>query len=133
MTRGFYRSDPSGPLGPLELRVMEIVWSRERASVRDIVGVMDATLAYTTVMTTLDRLYKKGFLDRLKQDRAFFYTPRVSRIEWERQRAGRVIEEVHSRELLLSCLLDQAADSKMLDEFEERIRQKRRELMEGQS
>src|SRR5215813_8154141 len=51
-------------LGPLELQLMKILWSRGARNVREVVTQLDRPLAYTTVMTTLDRLYKKGFLDR---------------------------------------------------------------------
>jgi predicted transcriptional regulator len=59
--------------GALEIRVLEALWERSRPqSVRDLqpafVGV-----AYTTLMTTLDRLHRKGVLDREKCGRAFVY------------------------------------------------------------
>ena len=47
-------------LGPLEIQVMEVVWGSGESSVRDVVEKLDSKLAYTTVMTTLDRLFKKG-------------------------------------------------------------------------
>ncbi len=65
-------------LGPLEVQVMEILWGAGERSVRDVVERLDRKLAYTTVMTTLDRLFKKGLLDRQKSERAFLYSPRVS-------------------------------------------------------
>ena len=64
------------PLGPLEITVMEILWTHGESNVRDVVDRLGRPLAYTTVMTTLDRLYKKGMLERRKADRAFFYSPR---------------------------------------------------------
>src|SRR5438128_8928980 len=50
-------------LGPLEITVMEILWQRGESNVRDVAEKLDRPLAYTTVMTTLDRLFKKGLLD----------------------------------------------------------------------
>ena len=73
-------------LGPLELSVMEVVWQIGSCSVRDVVQNLDRDLAYTTVMTTMDRLFKKGLLDRSKCDRAFLYSAHVSKDSWERQR-----------------------------------------------
>ena len=66
-------------LGPLELKVLGLLWSHARAAtVRDVQeGFPD--LAYTTLMTTLDRLYRKGVLIRCRQGRAFAYQPRCSR------------------------------------------------------
>ena len=70
-------------LGPLEVAVMEILWTRGESNVREVVARLGRPLAYTTVMTTLDRLFKKGLLGRRKSDRAFLYLPSLSRREWE--------------------------------------------------
>ncbi len=65
-------------LGPLEQEVMDAVWKLSAANVRDVVGQMERPLAYTTVMTTLDRLYKKGLLSRETTERAFLYSPKLT-------------------------------------------------------
>jgi predicted transcriptional regulator len=122
-------------LGTLEFELMGILWSGGESSVRDVVPRLSRPLAYTTVMTTLDRLFKKGFLDRHKSDRAFVYSPRFSHQEWERRRAGSLVAGFlsgphPSRELLLSCLLDAVGehDVTLLDELEKKIRSRRKEL-----
>jgi predicted transcriptional regulator len=122
-------------LGPLEVQVMEVLWTAGDRSVREVVEQLDRKLAYTTVMTTLDRLFKKGLLDRQKSERAFLYTPRLSHDEWERQRAGDLVAGMlagsqPSRELLLSSLVDAVGqhDASLLEQLEERIRSKRKEL-----
>jgi len=122
-------------LGPLELKLMQILWSDGESNVREVVFRLNRSLAYTTVMTTLDRLYKKGFLDRRMPDRAFVYSPRFSREEWERQRAESVVAgwlagPRPSRELLFSSFLDAVGehDVTLLDELEKKIRRKRREM-----
>jgi predicted transcriptional regulator len=72
-------------LGELERVVMDTLWERdEPASVREIARALadrdtDRDLAYTTVMTVLDRLAKKGFLRRERSGRAWLYTPSASR------------------------------------------------------
>ena len=76
-------------LGPLETQVMNVAWSIGRCSVRDVVEKLNSRLAYTTVMTTLDRLFKKGLLEREKAERAFLYSPLLSSQDWERRRGGR--------------------------------------------
>src|SRR5271169_2051800 len=78
-------------LGPLEIDVMEMMWRFGPSNVRDVVGRMERKLAYTTIMTTLDRLYKKGLLDREMTDRAFVYRAKLSREEWDRRRAGEMM------------------------------------------
>jgi predicted transcriptional regulator len=50
----------SRQLGPLEQRLLEALWARHSATVRELVNDGCPELAYTTVMTTLDRLFKKG-------------------------------------------------------------------------
>ncbi len=122
-------------LGPLEIEVMEVLWAGDECSVRDVVEQLDRKLAYTTVMTTLDRLFKKGLLDRQKSERAFLYTPRLTHLDWERQRAGDLVAGLlavsqPSRELLLSSLVDAVGqhDATLLEQLEEKIRSKRKEL-----
>jgi len=122
-------------LGPLEIQVMAVLWVTSECSVRDVVEKLDRRLAYTTVMTTLDRLFKKGLLDRRKAERAFVYSARVSNQEWERQRAGDLVAGLlagsqPSREMLLSSLVDAVGqhDVLLLERLEEKVRRKRKEL-----
>jgi predicted transcriptional regulator len=126
---------PRMGLGRLETGLMDILWARGECSVRHVFEGLDRPLAYTTVMTTLERLFKKGLLDRRKSGRAFLYTPRLTRVEWEQQRAGTLISAFlsgpdPSRELLVSCLLDAVGkyDEPLLEELETKIRLKRKEL-----
>ncbi len=68
-------------LGPLETRLLELLWGRARpATVRELRRACPG-LAYTTIMTTLDRLYRKRLLLRHLDGRAFAYEPRCSRDE----------------------------------------------------
>ena len=67
--------------GALELRVLEALWQQHGdVTVRDLCTHFPSA-AYTTLMTTLDRLYRKGFLNRVKVGRAFAYRPRYTREE----------------------------------------------------
>lgn len=69
-------------LGDLELQVMEVLWGTDHAlSVREVLAELtrDRDLAYTTVMTVLDRLSKKGRVTRELDGRAWFYRPAESR------------------------------------------------------
>jgi predicted transcriptional regulator len=117
-------------LGPLEIAVMEILWTQGESAVRDVVDRLERPLAYTTVMTTLDRLFKKGMLDRRKFERAFLYSPRLSRGEWEQKRTGAFVAGmVNGREMLISCLVEAVGhDERLLDELERKIRERRMEL-----
>jgi predicted transcriptional regulator len=110
---------------------MEILWARGESTVRDVVDRLDRALAYTTVMTTLDRLFKKGLLVRRKYDRAFCYRPRWSRLEWERHRVSDFVAGLlggrQPSSLLISCLVDAVGeqDEALLDELETKIRLRR--------
>jgi len=68
--------DPVGALlGDLERAVMEVVWEREEASVRDVHTALQSErqLAYNTVMTVMSRLTAKGVLERERRGRAYVY------------------------------------------------------------
>ena len=123
-------------LGPLEITVMRILWECGESSVRDVIQRLDRQLAYTTVMTTLDRLFKKGLLVRHKSDRAFLYSPRFSQPNWERRVVGDLVAGIldgseSSSELLLSCLVEAVGqhDEALLDDLEKKIRARRKELL----
>ena len=95
----------------------------------------DERIAYTTLMTTLDRLYKKQLLDRRKDGRAFLYSPAVSREEFEHGIREDVIDGLlgHGAEgvqPVLACIVDTVSerDRELLDELERLIREKKREL-----
>src|SRR3989337_173851 len=81
---GRVEGDPlHAALGTLERQVMEIVWLAGEVTVREVQGKLSRPAAYTTVMTTLDRLFKKGFVSRTRSGRAFVYCAVRSRIQTE--------------------------------------------------
>jgi predicted transcriptional regulator len=120
-------------LGPLEQELLEALWRRKTATVRELLDAGDATLAYTTIMTTLDRLYKKELLDRVPEGRAFRYSPRHTKEEMERVTASEAIRQLlssGSNSLPLSYLVEAVSehDVRLLDELQTLLEQKRREL-----
>jgi BlaI family penicillinase repressor len=66
---------------PLELLCLNALWSLREGNVRDVreIVAQSRPLAYTTIMTVLDRLVRKGKLTRRKVGRAFVYSPQGSR------------------------------------------------------
>jgi len=135
MTRIFsvFRTSPRTQLGPLEQELLEKLWQCENATVRELLEDGQLELAYTTVMTTLDRLFKKDLLNRVAEGRAFRYSPRYSKQELQRQAAGDVIRDLLRSEpstVPLSCLVEAVSehDAQALDELQQLIEQKRREL-----
>jgi len=121
-------------LGPLERRVFEEVWSRKSLTVRELLADGKIRLAYTTVMTTLDRLFKKGLLDRVEEGRAFRYSARCTPAEVPHFVAvtgmRRWIESAHPPSLPLSYFVEaiSAHDARLLDELRILVEQKRLEL-----
>ena len=77
--------DAARVLGDLEQQVMDILWELHPLAVRDVKARLGARPAYTTVMTTLDRLYKKGLLARDKDGLAFVYRPAIDRAAYQRR------------------------------------------------
>ena len=107
----FFRSNQPWliKLGPLEQRLLEEVWARKTATVRELIDHGQLEIAYTTVMTTMDRLHKKGLLSRIEENRAFRYFPLVTKEEVQRQAAGQVIQQLLASgpaSLPLSYLVD---------------------------
>lgn len=107
------------------------------ATVHEVLGRMDRPLAYTTIMTTLDRLYRKGLLVRLKKGRAFVYAAACSKQDVQREIARELVngisaDPMHSKNYLLSFLIESvdAKDAAVLNKLEAEIREKRRQLKE---
>jgi predicted transcriptional regulator len=137
LLRGFRRPREvaSVALGRLERQVLEETWRRREISVRDLFTAFDERVAYTTLMTTLDRLYRKRLLGRRKDGRAFLYWPLVSREELEQGIREDVIDGLlglgaDSVEPVLACIVDAVSDRdrELLDELDRLIKEKRREL-----
>ena len=66
-------------LTPLELEIMHILWQQGPSTVAEVQPQLKAQLAYTTVMTMLGVLFKKGKVKRTQQGRAFVYRAAVTR------------------------------------------------------
>ena len=130
---GAARGDLGAVFGHLEVRVLEALWQRESASVRDLQDAFRDT-AYTTLMTTLDRLHRKGVLDRVKAGRAFVYrsrfTPDELRSSLLRHVLGAVLgDDRRAVQPMLSYFVEAVSerDAELLDELERLLREKRRE------
>jgi predicted transcriptional regulator len=121
-------------LGPLERDTLDVLWRRGSCTVRDVHGAFGGTIAYTTVMTTLDRLFKKRLLVRTARGRAFVYEAAASRADLERSIAGEMVRACLAAESgvqpVLSHLVEAVSqhDRACLDELERLIREKRRAL-----
>ena len=99
---------------------------------RDVHSGFLGRLAYTTVMTTMDRLFKKGLLERRKEGRAFAYSARVSRRQLVLHAGAGLIRGLldSEGEPALSFLVDAVTerDRELLDRLERLVREKKREV-----
>jgi predicted transcriptional regulator len=106
---------------------MAALWkSAEALTVREVQAQIRRrpALAYTTVMTVLDRLHGKGFVFRDKDGRAFRYRPRQSEAEWLGSRAAQVLaSDAGAGRAVLAAFVASAdrADPALLDELSELI------------
>ena len=128
------RSTAERPLGPLEQRLLHVLWTRGTATVRELLDGLEHKIAYTTAMTTLDRLYKKRLLNRVVEGRAFRYSPRLTQTELKKAAAGKAIQQLLDSSdppsLPLSYLVEALTerDLQLLDDLQQLVQRKRREL-----
>jgi predicted transcriptional regulator len=99
---GVFRPDRPGirkVLGDLEAEIMELIWARpagQGTTVRDIFAVLyeRRRIAYTTVMTTMTRLAKKGLLRTEKVEQMYVYYPNFTQEEFVARFVGRILEDL---------------------------------------
>ena len=121
-------------MGPLESKVLDLLWDQDRAVTVRHVHLAFPELAYTTLMTTLDRLYRKGILLRRRRGRAFAYEPRCSRDELLSNRLSSDVTDLLAATgagtAILSTLVRAVGrrDVALLDELDALIEAERRRL-----
>ena len=115
------------------------MWRGGHLSVRDVQAQLGSPAAYTTIMTTLDRLFKKGLVHRTRDGRAFVYTAALDRHELEATMTTGLVNGMLSggagaTRPFLSNLVDAVGDSDnaLLDELERLVREKRERLKDQQ-
>ncbi len=139
--QGFFRRAAGEPgdelsgLGSLEHRVMRAVWDGGERSVREVHAAFAGELAYTTVMTTMDRLFRKALLARRRQGKAYVYAARVTPGELRQGAARRLLQRLlaadrESARPILSSIVESVSerDRELLDDLERLVRAKRRAL-----
>lgn len=119
-------------LGELQTAVMEILWRQSPLSVSEVEQKLQKKreIAHTTVLTILDRMHRKNFLLREKQGKAYVYSPRYTKDEFERGVAQEVLSALLSQfsDPALSAFVELVGeDAAKLDQLEELIRHKRRQ------
>jgi predicted transcriptional regulator len=114
--------------GGLEARVMKVLWRRGRGTVREVKEALrgGSRLAYTTVLTTLQNLEKKGFVRHERVGRGYVYHPRVDEEEVTKAAVKDLVKNLFDgsgARLVNTLLADEDLDPEELEELEARIRE----------
>jgi predicted transcriptional regulator len=129
-------TSPKPALTGQELEIMKVVWDLEPATVRQVYETLlkHRHIAYTTVMTMMNILEQKGFLNKRQEERAYVYSSTQPR----KQVVGSLVRDFVNRvfngaaePLLLHLVEDQKLTEKDLDEIRKMIRSSSRESRKG--
>src|SRR5579871_5318479 len=109
---------------------MEVLWERGRSTVNDVAAAVsgEAPLAYSTVLTTLRILERKGYVCHAKEGRAFVYEPVVGRGEASRSAVRYVLSRFFGNSpklLVLNMLEDEQIDQRELKRLQDLIERSR--------
>jgi BlaI family penicillinase repressor len=116
-------------LGRLELRIMNIVWTRDKATVHQVRGELSKGRkpAYSTVLTMMRKLEAKGYLKHEVDDRTYVYEPAISRQVVRHSLLSDLVDRLFegSSSLLLTSLVEQGRISDQeLQEIQKLVRKR---------
>ena len=118
---------PKSPtLTEAELRLMDVLWKKETATVSDVVAALPGTapLAYSTVLTTLRILERKGYVSHEKEGRAYVYQPVVGREDARRSVVRYMMSRFFNNSpeaLMLNILENEPVDGDVLDRLKRMV------------
>jgi len=118
-------------LGPLEAQVIEFVWAHGEVTIRDVYDALrqEHDLAYTTVMTVVHNLHRKGLLHQRIEGNTHFYTATQTKTEFIKSKVGDLLDALLDdfSEPTMSHLVEriQQADEHRLAELERLIAERR--------
>jgi len=121
-------------LHDLEATIMDVVWSKRLSSfaVGDVLAILEKQrdIAYTTVMTTVTRLYEKGILQRERDGKRYLYSPTLTREEFMESTAREVLDEAVGGHQAMAMLAEKVSEASAgeLDDLEALIQKRREEL-----
>lgn len=130
------RSKPLGSMGQLQTAILEIVWELGEATVQQVRDRLadQKTLAYTTVLSAMQKLEKAGWLKHRHEGRAYVYLPRHSRHEAGRSALKQFVRRVFAGDqlaLFKHLLDDEELSSEDLTEIQRMIDRARKERKDG--
>src|SRR5690554_4845072 len=118
-------------LGHLELQVLEILWRHPGLDAKQVRAELSESCvpSLSTVQSTLERLFRKAYIERIKYGHAYTYRATVTRGSLMGRMLGDVIQILHDGriETILSSFVNAAAemDESSLESLEQMIRQRR--------
>ena len=117
---------PAPNLGRVQLKIMQILWSRGRATAREITDALNESepIAHSTVQTLLRTLKDKGSIDHEVEGRTFVFMPTAHEDKYKRTAAGDLLHRVFGGDMLslVSHLLkNEKVSRKELDELRQLI------------
>lgn len=119
-------------MGDLEAAVADYAWSHDPLDVKTMhaaIGVRRG-ISLHTVQSTMERLFRKGLLQREKRGNSYFYSPRVSREQWLAQSFQALVERLSGAEgdamLVAFVSLAERAGDESLDRLANMVRKARR-------
>ncbi len=110
---------------------MSVIWNQGDVTVQDVKEALepDRPLAYTTIMTVMSRLVKKGLLVRVKEGKAYLYRPATSKDKLAGSMLRSLVRKLYDGATgsAIAHLLesDEEVDEAELDRLDELIRAKR--------
>ncbi|HEY3382245.1 MAG TPA: BlaI/MecI/CopY family transcriptional regulator [Vicinamibacterales bacterium] len=119
---------PSSTLTPQELEIMKIVWQKGPATVRDVYETLleRRKIAYTTVMTMMRVLERKGYVKASRENRAFVYKPARPERQVVRSMVRDFVDRVFNgsaHPLLVHLVEDRRLSARELEELERLVRE----------
>jgi predicted transcriptional regulator len=122
----------SPTLTDVEVRIMTVLWDKERASVGDVVAALKPKYpaAYSTVQTMLRILETKGYVKHEKSGRAFIYRPLIDQRQARRRALSHLVSRLFDNSpslLVLNVLEDDRIDPAELDRLKKLIQDARQE------
>lgn len=121
-------------LHELEAAIMDVIWSRKLSSfaVGDVLSILEKKrdIAYTTVMTTVRRLYDKGLLERERAGKRYLYSPKLSREKFLESTAREVLAHAVGGHQVMAMLAEKVSEASAgeLKALEELIQKRKEEL-----
>ena len=117
----------SATLTEAELRLMEVLWQKGRATVAEVTSALPPPpIAYSTVLTTMRILEQKGYVDHEEDGRAYVYRPLVAREDAAKSAVGQLLSRFFknsSGELALRLVADERPSDEELSRLKALIEQ----------